>query len=258
MFHELRSAADRFIELAQDASDPLAPVPATPGWRVADLVAHVTIEVDRYARAAEGRGEWSASPLAIAETNARALAALKTRDIVALTDRLRGRLADYVTIMSTRDADLPSHGFDGGFTITPRQGAGVLLGELAVHGRDLALASGQRAPLAASTASLVLDGVLAVLPVMLDRDAAAGVHLSVEIRLIGGRRHRLHIDDGAIEVDGPQQRRPDAVVVARPVPFLLVSYGRIGRVRAILSGGAITWGRRADRALMLDRLFHSI
>jgi uncharacterized protein (TIGR03083 family) len=257
VFDELGVAATRFVELARRAPDPAAPVPATPGWTVADLVGHVAIETDRYAGEVEGCGEWSASAADIGATNARCLAQLDTRDVAVLTERIRTRVSDYVAVLASRDLDLRSHGFDGGLLLTSRQGAGVLLGELTIHGRDLAAATGRRAPLAAATASLVLDGVIAAMPAMLDPAGAAGVTLSVEIRVRGAGRRRLRLADGTLEVDGPRHGAPDVVISAKPVPFLLLSYGRIGRARALL-GGNIVWGRHPHRAFLLDRLFRPI
>ncbi len=254
---ELRAAATRFIDLARDAPDPAAPVAATPGWTVADLVGHVAIETDRYAREVEGCGEWSTSGADIRATNARCLAQLDTRDLAVLTERIRRRVGDYVAALASRDLDVRSHGFDGGLVLTSRQGAEVLLGELTIHGRDLAAATGLRAPVAAATASLVLDGVFAAMPAMLDPARAAGVTLSVEIRIRGAGRRRLRFADGTLEVDGWRHGAPEVVVSARPVPLLLLSYGRVGRARALL-GGTIVWGRRPHRAFLLDRLFHPI
>lgn len=122
------------------------PVPATPGWSVADVVAHLAIETDRYARELEGTGDWSASPAAIAETNRRELERFTERDL----DQLHGTIAENVERYAGRlreiDLDQPTHGLDAGVVIAPRHAAGVLLGELVVHGHDIAAATGGPPP----------------------------------------------------------------------------------------------------------------
>ena len=254
----LTKAAEDFSEVARWVRDPNERVKATPEWTVADLVAHVAIESDRYRRELEGESDWAASVTEIAAANRAALTAHEERDVDLSLDWMGANVRAYVDRLSERELDVPSHHLDGGLHLTPRQGGGVLLGELVVHRRDLARALGRDAGVAREEAALVLDGALATLPAMVDRDAARG-HVGVyELRVRRHATYTLQVDGEQVTVTPGRAARRDVVLSVDPVTFLLVSYGRRGNLRAAISGGVLAWGRRPDRIFALDRLFHRV
>ena len=251
----LLEAAARFTTVASSA-DPTVPVPATPAWRVADLVTHVAIECNRYRRELEGDSDWSESGADIAETNRRALAATASRDVDVALDGLGRDLTAYVDLLGARPPDVPSHHLDGGLLLAPRHAAGLLLGELVVHGRDIAEAGNRPTGVDRQDALNIVTGALHAIPGMLDRRAARGHTATVEVRLRGDGTHAIQLVDGTATVTAGTAARRDAVLSVDPVGFLLLSYGRRGRLATILRGHLLAWGRRPDRALLLDRLVH--
>ena len=254
---EIGSRFDRALatlgEIAPVA-DPRAPVPGTPGWSVGDVFAHLAIESDRYVSEVEGRGTWSASIAGIPDTNRRELAEFEERDPTTLLDAVRRNVDRYVSLLGQRDLDDVSHGLDAELRLTPRHAAGVLLGEVVVHGHDLAQATGRRASVLAADAAFIIDGTWRVLPASLDARRAANARASVEVRLRGQQTLHAVIRDGVASIDPPRER-PDAVVSADPVAFMLLMYGRSSQLRAMVRLKVVAWGRRPDRALMLQRLF---
>ena len=214
----------------------------------------MAIEADRYRREIEGDFDWSPAADMIADTNRRALAAHPDRDIGRNLDWLADSVHRYAEGLSRRDPDQPSHHLDAGLVLAPRHAAGLLLGELLVHRRDL----DPHAPIDPAHAALVMEGAIHAMPGMVDKAAAEDFTGTFELRLRGHGRYALRVDHGAVEVDGASAPRRDATISADPVAFLLLSYGRLNPVRAAVTLKAVTWGRRPDKAFALDRIFHKV
>ena len=254
----LSQAAAAFAAVARLAPDMSVRVPATPEWTAADLIVHMAIEADRYRREIEGNGQWSDQVTDIAETNRRELERHRDRDVERALAWLEESLQTYVKLLGERDLDAHTHGFDGGFVHTPRHAAGILLGELVIHRRDLAEASGASTTIAKDEAALILDGAFHTLPAMVDREAARGHRGTYEMRVRGYDRYTVRIEDGDVVVEDGRLGKPDAVMSLDPVGFLLLSYGRQGILKTLLRGHTIAWGRGALRAAAMDRMFHRV
>ena len=80
----------------------------------------------------------------------------------------------------------------------------------------------------------------------LDQDAAHDVRICYELRFGPGDRYRFVVD-GPTATASPAEGthvRPDCVITADPVAFLLVGYGRAGQWSQILRGKLRAGGRR--------------
>lgn len=251
----LRGAASAFVDIARGAP-PTERVRATPEWTAADLVTHVAIEARRYRRELEGDSDWSESGGHIPETNRRALAEEPSRDIAAACDRIEREVDAYATLLSERDLDEPSHHLDGGLLLAPRHAAGLLLGELVLHGRDLAQLIGAETAVDRSDALLILAGAMHTIPGMVNADAAKGRTAAIEVRVRGQRTYGITVADGEASVAEGRLARRDAVLSVDPVGFLLVSYGRRSQLATAVRGHVLAWGRRLDRAFVLDRILY--
>jgi hypothetical protein len=130
----------------------------------------------------------------------------------------------------------------------------VHLGELLVHGWDIATTLGRPWAIGRDEANIVARGVLPVLPMVVDPAAAAGVSLAYELSLRGGGpRVLIRVQTGASRSSQSSRgRRPICRISADPAAFLLVSYGRVGQLGPILRGQLIAWGRRPWAALRLN------
>ena len=239
---------------ALDDADPNLSVKPTPAWSVGDVFAHLAIESDRYARELEGSGTWSSSADAIAETNRRELDGFEGRDPQQLVMTIRRNVARYLSSLDERDLDEIGHGLDAGLRVAFRHGAGVLLGELVLHGHDLAAAVQRPATIRAEDAAFIVDGAWRVLPAFLDMRRANGFNGAFEVRLRGYQTLRVRVEDCRATA-GAAGARPDAVISADPVAFLLTMYGRRSQLQAVLRLHMVAWGWRPHRAFMLRRLF---
>ena len=141
-------------------------------WSVGDVVTHLAAGVDAYGRYLTG----DPTPLldvsdlpggSLRSSNAAVLARETDRDPARLTARLSRGIDRVVAEAAGRDLDerVPWHGRDERL----RTMLGAALGELLVHGSDLAHAAGAPWDIDAADARLVLVNISDLLPLLVDR-----------------------------------------------------------------------------------------
>jgi hypothetical protein len=143
-----------------------------------------------------------------------------------------------------------------GRTRTPDCLIALALGELTVHGHDIATGTGRPWPISAEDAKLIVGTVCPqMLPLVVRPNAARRAPVTYEVRLRGnGPRYVFRVVNGAAEVraaGGPV----DCVISADPVTYLLVVYGRMSVTQALLRGGILALGRRPWLGLRFKGLF---
>lgn len=261
----LREAAGRTAALLRTVQDPSLKVPGLT-WTVGETAAHVVADLELYARLITGEraaGEHLDGEAAEAITpaqvtgaaNALQLAEFTERDLTRLADRMVPAVDAFIAAAAGRPADETVVGSNGVPMTMPTMTA-TLLGEQVIHGFDIARAASMPWRITREDALMVIAGVMTMVPDYIDRAAAAGRHIRYELRLRGGPRYRLTIDDGAATVgepdgaDGPV----DCRIVADPVAFLLVGYGRTGQLGQIVRGKIVAVGRKPWLGLAFGKL----
>ncbi len=177
-----------------------------------------------------------------------------TRDGAQLGGLLRERAKDFVEAA----APLPpgqTINWHAGHTVSVATLAGIYLGEVVIHGYDIARGLGRSWPIDRTVATLVLEGTTAIAPLYVDKDAARGLNASYEVRL--RPKLTLRFVDGALSVDQGPSKTADCRISADPVAFLLVGYGRIGQWGPILRSQLVAWGRKPWLALRFARLLRN-
>lgn len=250
------AAGVRTARLIAGAGDPGRRLPASE-WTVGDVGAHLAAGTEAYAAYLTGDVEpkVDVSDMAggsLAASNARNLAAEPDRDLGALAARVEtgvGRLLDLTAPMVLDDL-VAWHGRDVPLATLLASS----LGELLLHGRDVAVALGRPWPIARDDARMVVLGMAPVLCLIVDPEAAAGVRVTYDVRLRGGGRLALRFRDGALDATAGAADRPDCHLSADPTAFLLVAYGRQNQWLAIATGKLAAWGRRPWWAFRLKGL----
>jgi hypothetical protein len=132
---------------------------------------------------------------------------------------------------------------------------GVMLGELLLHGFDLARPLRRPWPIRQDQAIAITRGLLPSVGYSVDPEVAVKATGTYQLRLRGGDDWAIEVRDARAEI---QRRRPpsraDLRVSAEPVAFLLVGYGRMSRWRALLSVRMVAWGRKPWLAVPFSKL----
>ena len=242
-------ALDQLADLVRGV-DPGQPIPSL-GWDVRELLAHLIGTARRYA--SDDASAMASSPAGVKELNDSDVAALsgaaKVQDLLADLEDAQRRLTSSWTGRDLSDP-LPFH---AGVTLSAAGAAGEWLGELLVHGWDLARAARRRWTIQERDALLVAVFIFEVLPAYTDTTKITRP-LAVEIRLRHGRPQVVTANATTVEVIAPSLQLPiDSVIRSPSVPWLLNGYGRMPLAAAVLKGMLITGGRRPWRGLELQR-----
>jgi uncharacterized protein (TIGR03083 family) len=260
----LSRAADRWAELLRSLPDTRTPIPGSR-WTVGDAAAHVVMDVRTEALVAAGEavawavGATSApgTPRGAAELNARAVTAEAERHPRALADMLVTAVGDFLEASAQLPSDhaMPSQYFQGQMALDLAGVTGAELGEVLVHGYDIATATGRPWPLAADDARLALRAALRLASGYVNPDTGRGHVGGYDLRVRGGPRVVIRFTDGRASLEQPGGAPVDCHIWAAPVPLLLVLYGRIPQWGPIAKGQLLAWGRRPWRALGFKHLF---
>lgn len=251
----IRATGDRLVRLLSRA--PEASATAVGDWTIGDLAIHLTDVYEHYPLYLRGEAELFDDPLDVTAHNAAAVAAGQGLTLEEAARRIGAALEEVDDLFGTRRPGEPVP-WHGGTEISPSAFGAVIGSEAVVHGYDIASAEDAYVPGDRSHAGVIMANALHLLPLYLDREAAAGVTATFDMRFHGGERRLLVLRDAALEVKQEGPERPDCVVLADPETFLLVGYNRIGQWRPALTGKILTWGRKPWLALKLPQLLAQI
>lgn len=253
---------DRTTALLRRVDDAAAPVPGLT-WTVAETAAHMAGELRDYAlalnRHTAGYMTHANRPT---ETPSRMSAVVNARQLTEVPERDASRLAvvleeassAYLAAVAAADesAAIPTA---NGLVLSPSTMTSLLLGEQVVHGLDIARAARTPWDIDPCDALLIIPGVLSVAPEYL-RPSAAAARVSFELRICGANHYRMAVDRGTAVVTAAGAK-PDCVITADPVAFLLLGYGRISQWRPIMRGKLRAGGRKPWLAMKFATLLAS-
>ncbi|MFT4041584.1 MAG: maleylpyruvate isomerase N-terminal domain-containing protein [Gordonia sp. (in: high G+C Gram-positive bacteria)] len=250
-----RSTAERFVDLTQGIGDADMRLSPSSHWTVADCLGHLSSEPARYIALARGKTSWPSRAAEMSDVYAKQIANMPTRDIRELCGKLLGDLDKLLDLVSHFGARVPMMRVDCGRSVRADSALGILIGELAVHGHDIARRARLRWDLDPSIAPLVARGNHQLLPIWVEDHACRGHHATYDVRLRGcDERYIYEFTDGRLAVNPAEYRTPDVYISVDPVAGLLAGYGRLSPIRAAITGRAIAWG--AKPWLAADLLKH--
>jgi uncharacterized protein (TIGR03083 family) len=259
------AAAERFTALLRDTHD-IGRQAAGTDWTVAETAAHVSVVLAGFSAAIAGESQALSLeqyvdadfPTRLANTNDATIAMVDHTEAARLTEMITAGAQRFLELASAVDPhlDCATPWYGPGRTRTVDCLTALALGELTVHGHDIAAGTGRPWPISAEHAKLIVGTVCPEMsPLVVRPEAGRGAPVTYEVRLRGnGPRYVIRVADGTAEVraaGGPV----DCVISADPVAYLLVVYGRIPLGRALLRGGMVAWGRRPWLALRFKDLF---
>ncbi len=232
---------DAFVDLLRRYPDPTLPVPALT-WSTGQLAAHLVVLGEVYAQVVSGRDSpyISNDPAEIA----------KISDALgrAVLDR-GGDLAEKLgtALTGLREAlaadDLPESVVHGGVPFAPLQLGAMAVGELVIHGHDLAAAFAEPWMIDPAHVDLIAAGLGAVMPHFLSPKARhfTGTY---QLRLRGQGTYTFRFVDGVLTVGSSWDGPVDCRISADPRTYILAAYGRIGPIKPALTGRMVVYGRK--------------
>jgi uncharacterized protein (TIGR03083 family) len=263
----LAAVAHRVAALLADDFDSSRPVPGLD-WTVGDAVAHVASETRSFARLASGEitpeemwnryapgTEGRPSNERMAVLNANEIASFDRSQMSRGGELVEAAIHDFLTTTAGWPPDRMFRGIEG--DLESATATCVVLGEMVIHGGDLARGLGKPWAIRPDEARLVLAALTALLPDMLDTDAAGDTRATIHLRIRGGPQFAIWIHDGRLEITAEPVEKADCNISADPVAFLLVSSGRRSQLGGVVRGQLVAWGRRPWLAMRLSRLLRS-
>jgi hypothetical protein len=246
-----RLTAKVTADLTNHPAETGRPVPGLD-WSVGETGAHLVTLIDDVTRYVTGdlRPEGSVADMA----------ALNRRRIDRLLDRhggVLGRLLlEAVSVFKDVTRDLggaePVPWYDP-IRIELAIVLSVLVGELSIHGSDIARGLSLADAIEREDALLVLPAIWEHFPSYLDTEAAAGFTGVFGIAVRGAQPVRIEIAGGVAAVS-PLHGVVDCRITADPVAFVSVSYGRATPWSQILRGKMMATGSRPWLATRLPQL----
>jgi len=246
----ITQARDRFDRLVRSA-DPLAR-PRGSDWTVQQLVAHLLTGAHRYRDfARQGDYHRAATPGGVAVLNQMELEAAMA-PISELADQLKALAQEMDSFFDSSTNDPATIPFHAGGVIDGITSQTNWLGELLLHGQDVARAAKVPWALPERDMLLVARGVMQIAPVYLRSGVSPDADVCVAFQSPGSRPYLLNIHHGTLEtrVRRPDDR-PDAVLRLPASTLTQLLYQRIGPFTAVGRGLRIVGGRRPWVALKL-------
>lgn len=244
----LHEVVPRLVDLIRSIHDP--DVPAIGSWTIAEVTAHVShaVTFDRDALVGEPLPEATVTGAGMTTLNERLLRDDPVRDTRLLAERIDALAGEFDTAVASSD-DRPVTWL-GGISMAPSAVACHLLEECLMHGHDIAAAVGRRWPIERRHAVLAVEGgvfpIISALPptAFVDPNKAGALRTTVELRIRGGGRTFMCLEDGELRLRSAAVGPVDAHLSADPTALMLTFLGRQGIARAISQGRLAAWGRR--------------
>lgn len=253
----LRSAGRRFGALVRAIEDPDQRARGLD-WSVADVAAH-TMQAFHY-DLDNIRGTGEPYPIVDGDLiksgtlhNKQLLEEEPERDPGKLAEGFDAVLEEFVTEAASRDPKQPVR-ISQGATTTVATVVGILLGELILHGYDIAQTIGKSLTIDPEAARQAVYSTASTLALAVNEETTRDLDVRLEMRIRGGKRFVVHIDHGSARTE-PAGGKVDVVMSGDPVAYLLVGYGRQGPGPQVLKGKMLSWGRRPLLATKLPVFF---
>lgn len=242
-------------------------------WRLVEAASHVAIVLRAFAAAARGDG-LRELPFDVgngdfhhrlALLNAALIGTMTdpdpARQLAVAVDVIEEGLAALLDATATLDPakELHTPWYGPGMTRTTDTLTALALGEVMMHGLDMARTTGVPWPIERSVAMvLVREIILQMTPLMptaAGRDAAVSYRISWRGAPDGQPDLIISFGGGVVNTRETLSReRTDCRLWARPVGTLLLVYGRSSVWRQAFTGNVIAWGRRPHAATRLTDL----
>jgi uncharacterized protein (TIGR03083 family) len=245
----------RTAELLLSLSDSAARIPGAT-WTVREAAVHLVNFGHLLTDIAVGvpSPRMTLDREAVAVDNDRRIADVPETDPGKLARLVTEALDRFLDVTADRPGD-QGVTFHCGLQINLAGLAGVALGEVVLHGYDMATAVGFPWPIDPIHAQLILAGYGPCFGEVVNHERAHGLSAGFGIELRGGPSFTVRFTEGEYSVEPPGSGPVDCTISYDPVAFLMVGSGRLSPWAAGALGLMTTSGDRAELGLRFSELF---
>lgn len=252
----LDGAVQRLTTVIRPMADLNQPLPGESEWTAREAIAHLVTGFDLYSEIATGTPSpvTSFTAEAFAEDARQRIADVSETDPTKLAFLLEDSAARFLAAL---------RGQQGGQIVVWHVGlqvdlntlVGLLLGEVLLHGYDVATACSSSWPMSPDEVALVLAAYAPFYEYNVNTERTRGLTVAFEIELRGVARVVVRFVDGRYSLEPAGGGLVDCVISADPVAWLLVGSGRLDRWPAIALGLIEAGGDRPELAAGFGDLF---
>jgi hypothetical protein len=196
----------------------------------------------------------SLSPESVAAANAGRLADIPEGDPNKIAGLLSEGVAEFLEATAHRSGQ-EAVSFHGNLPVDLATLTCIGLGELVLHGYDMATAAGFPWPISPHDAELVLYGYRTYFGGLVQPETVRGLTASYAIEFAGGTSFVVRFRAGQYCTEPDDSEPADCTIEADPVAFLLAASGRISQWEAIALGALRPGGPHPALALGFLNLF---
>lgn len=264
----LSRVGNRAADLISSIDDMDRLVPGLD-WTVGQVAAHMLVAIRGNAASMGGNTEELMQFVPdvdgysgrMAAMTSRTLAAEPRRDARAASVALREAVAAFVNQAEQQAPDDTVHTpwYGSGASLPVAMDSRLMIGELLIHGLDIARGLGKPWPLSRDEVLLVIPAMYAMMPRLFKADVGRDVKATFKVRMRGGDTTCVRVQNGSVDSApwGPLSGRADCALSADPVAFLLLAYGRRSQWPLIAQGRLLSYGRKPWLALSFRSWFVS-
>jgi len=252
----LEDAVHRVVDVVRSAPN-LHQTVADGRWTIRDTTAHLTVTFGLYTEFAAGATTspyQAVTPEVCTAVSEQLFADVSEDD----PERLTGLLLDSAERFLDETSGLPGDHpvvYHCGLPYNVFGLTGTLLGDVILHGYDIAARLRLPWRIGAGDATLVLAAYAPLYCLIVDPDRTKGLNVAVSVDLGDGGPAVARFGDGEFGFEEPGGEPVDATISADPVAFLMVASGRLDRSAAIALGLMELGGPRPDVAMAFPDYF---
>jgi uncharacterized protein (TIGR03083 family) len=251
----LRAASHRLTDLIRPLPDLEQPIPDSE-WTAREAVAHLVTALDLYTEIATGTPSpiSACTPAAFAEDARRRIADVSETDPAKLAYLLGDAADRFVSAVTgpTGDTVVTWH---AGVELSLAELAGLMVGEMVLHGYDIAVACRRPWPLQADEVALILTAFGPHVGRTVDVEGTRELTVTFSVELRGVVSFVVRFDNGCYSLEPDGWGPVDCAISADPAAFLLVTSERMPRWPAIALGLYEAGGNRPELAFGFKDLF---